>query len=311
MIFAANFRAMAAGNKKWIYLFILSLIWGSSFILIKKGLVGLSPLQVGAFRIIFAALFLILVGFRKIIKLKTSQWKWIIVSGFVGSFFPIFLFAFAETKISSGIASILNAVTPLMTLILGVMFFQDRLDSNKGIGVVVGLIGTAGLIFSNANFNGSENYLYSILGILAAICYGINVNLLKKYLSDIPAVAVTSGCFAVLLIPAFSILVWSGFFTENLSNIELQKSIGFIAILGVLGTGVAMILFNRLVQITNPVFTSSVTYTMPIVALAWGILDDEVFSLNQLFFAMLVIIGVLIVNRAKAISIRRKKKLVQ
>ncbi len=110
---------MAAGKTKWIYLFVLSLIWGSSFILIKKGLVGLSPLQVGAFRVIFAALFLILIGFKKIVKLKAAKWKWIIVSGFVGSFFPIFLFAFAETKISSGIASILNAVTPLMTLILG------------------------------------------------------------------------------------------------------------------------------------------------------------------------------------------------
>ena len=301
---------MIAGKIKWIYLLVLSLIWGSSFILIKKGLVGLSPLQVGAFRVIFAALFLLLVGFRKMINLKTSQWKWIIVSGFIGSFFPIFLFAFAETKISSGIASILNAVTPLMTLILGVLLFHDTMNRNKAIGVFVGLIGTSGLIFSNASFNGSENYLYSILGILAATCYALNVNLLKKYLNDIPAVTVTSGCFAVLLIPAFSILVWSGFFSENLSNIELQKSVGFIAILGVLGTGVAMILFNRLVQITNPVFTSSVTYTMPIIALGWGILDYEVFSLNQLFFALLVIIGVLIVNRAKAITIKRKKKLI-
>jgi len=296
---------MAAGKIKWIYLFVLSLIWGSSFILIKKGLVGLSPLQVGAFRVIFAALFLILVGFRKIMKLKASQWKWIIVSGFVGSFFPIFLFAFAETKISSGIASILNAVTPLMTLVLGVLFFQEKMNSNKAIGVFVGLIGTAGLIFSNASFNGSENYLYSILGVLAAVCYAVNVNLLKRYLNDVPAIAVTSGCFSVLLLPALFVLIWSGFFNENLSNIELQQSVGFIAILGILGTGVAMIMFNRLVQITNPVFTSSVTYTMPIIALGWGILDNEVFSLNQLFFAMLVIGGVLIVNRAKAISMKR------
>ena len=300
---------MAAEKIKWIYLFILSLIWGSSFILIKKGLVGLSPLQVGAFRVIFAALFLILVGFRKIINLKVWQWKWIVVSGFVGSFFPIFLFAFAETKISSGIASILNAVTPLMTLILGVLFFQYKINRNKAIGVFVGLLGTAGIILSNANFNGNENYLYALLGVLAAVCYGVNVNLLKRYLNDIPALAVTSGCFVVLLVPALLILIWSGFFNENLSNIELRQSVGFIAILGVLGTGVAMILFNRLVQITNPVFTSSVTYTMPVIALGWGILDEEVFSLNQLFFAMLVIAGVLIVNRAKAISIKRKKKL--
>ena len=309
MIFAANLKTMAAGKIKWIYLFILSLIWGSSFILIKKGLIGLSPLQVGAFRVIFAALFLILAGFKKIINLKVSQWKWIVVSGFVGSFFPIFLFSFAETKISSGIASILNALTPLMTLVLGVLFFQDKMNGNKAIGVFVGLIGTAGLILSNASFNGSENYLYSLLGVLAAVCYAVNVNLLKRYLNDISALAVTAGCFTVLLVPALLILVWSGFFNENLSNIQLQQSVGFIAILGVLGTGVAMIMFNRLVQITNPVFTSSVTYTMPIIALGWGILDDEVFSLNQLIFAMLVIAGVLMVNRAKVISIKRKRKL--
>ena len=144
---------------------------------------------------------------------------------------------------------------------------------------------------------------------MAAVCYAVNVNLLKRYLNDISALAVTAGCFTVLLVPALLILVWSGFFNENLSNIQLQQSVGFIAILGFLGTGVAMIMFNRLVQITNPVFTSSVTYTMPIIALGWGILDDEVFSLNQLIFAMLVIAGVLLVNRAKAISIKRRRKL--
>lgn len=301
---------MATGKIKWTYLLTLSIIWGSSFILIKKGLVGLSPLQVGAFRILFSALFLVIVGFKKLCTIKTSQWKWIVISGLMGSFFPIFLFSFAETKISSGVASILNALTPLMTLVLGVLFFQHKMNKNKTIGILLGLLGAVGLILSSVSINNNTgNYIYSILGVLAALCYGINVNIVKKYLSDVPAVAVTSGSFAVLIIPALLILSSTGFFTQDLSDGILQKSIGFVAILGMLGTGVAMILFNRLVQISNPVFTSSVTYLIPIIALSWGVLDGESFSGQQLLFAMLIVLGVLVVNRSKTVVGIKKKRI--
>ena len=144
---------MPLQKLKWIYLLLLSLVWGSSFILIKKGLIGLSATEVGSFRIIFAALFLILVGFKSLRKLSSSQWKWIVISGFLGSFFPVYFFAFAETEIDSAIASILNATTPILTLIFGVFFFRAVFTQNKLIGVGIGLLCAIGLIFSGDKIN--------------------------------------------------------------------------------------------------------------------------------------------------------------
>lgn len=293
-------------NLKWIFLIILSLVWGSSFILIKKSLVGLNALQVGSFRIIFAAIFLIIVGFRHLVKLDLRQWKWVIVSGFLGSFFPVYLFAFAETEIDSAIASILNATTPLMTLIFGVLFFRSVFTQNKIIGVVIGLIGTFGLILSGASVNPDQNYLYSLFVILAATCYAMNVNILKTRMSDISPLGIAAGNFSALLIPALLILYSTGFFEAEYSE-KVSLSIVFVGILGIVGTGIAMIIFNKLVQISDPVFTTSVTYTIPIVALGWGILDGEIFSIWQLFSALIILIGVFIVNRSKDLISKFRK----
>lgn len=297
---------MAAGKLKWIYLVFLSLVWGSSFILIKKSLVGLDAYQVGSFRIIFAAIFLIIVGFRRIMKLNARQWKWIVISGFLGSFFPVYLFSFAETEIDSAIASILNATTPLMTLIFGALFFRSVFSQNKIIGVVIGLLGTAGLILSGASVNPDQNYLYSLLVVLAASCYAFNVNILKTKMADISPLGIAAGNFASLLLPAVLILFFSGFFEQQITS-EIETSLIFVAILGIVGTGIAMIIFNKLVQISDPVFTTSVTYTIPIVALGWGILDGEIFSSWQLLSALVILVGVFIVNRSRNLIALKKK----
>lgn len=299
---------MGTGNLKWIYLIILSLVWGSSFILIKKALIGLTALQTGSFRIIFAAIFLILVGFRSICKLDKRQWKWIVISGFLGSFFPVYLFAFAETEIDSAIASILNATTPLLTLVFGALFFRAVFTQNKVTGVVIGLLGTAGLILSGANINPDQDYTFSLLVILAAACYAMNVNILKTRMSDISPLGIAAGNFSVLLIPALTILYYSGFFQLEEIQEEIGYSLIYVGILGVVGTGVAMIVFNKLVQISDPVFTTSVTYTIPVVALGWGVLDGEVFSIWQLISSLVILLGVLVVNRSKDIISRFKKQ---
>ena len=297
---------MESGKLKWIYLVFLSIVWGSSFILIKKSLIGLTALQVGSFRIIFAAIFLVLVGFRRIIRLDARQWKWIVISGFLGSFFPVYLFSFAETEIDSAIASILNATTPLMTLIFGALFFKTVFTQNKIIGVIIGLIGTGGLILSGASVNPDQNYLYSLLVVLAASCYAFNVNILKTKMSDITPLGIAAGNFLSLLIPAIVMLYFSGFFQQEMTS-KIEISLIYVAILGIVGTGIAMIIFNKLVQISDPVFTTSVTYTIPIVALGWGMLDGEVFSLWQLISAMIILLGVFIVNRAKNLLNRKKR----
>ncbi|MUP44761.1 DMT family transporter [Gramella sp. BOM4] len=299
---------MPAANLKWIYLVILSIVWGSSFILIKKALIGLSALQVGSFRIIFAAVFLLLVGARSLKSLTQSQWKWIVISGFLGSFFPVYLFAFAETEIDSAITSILNATTPLLTLIFGVLLFRSALTFNKTIGVVIGLLGTIGLIYSGASINPDQNYFYSFLVIMATACYAINVNILKTRMSDISPLGIATGNFSVLMLPAILILFLSGFFEEASLVSRLDFSMLSVSILGIVGTGVAMIIFNKLVQISDPVFTTSVTYTIPLVALVWGILDGEVFSFWQLISAFVILLGVFVVNRSREFVSRFRKQ---
>jgi drug/metabolite transporter (DMT)-like permease len=298
---------MPSKNLKWIYLILLSVVWGSSFILIKKGLVGLDPLQLGSFRVIFAALFLAVVGFKSLMKISGKQWKWIVISSFIGSFFPIYLFAYAETEIDSAIASILNATTPLMTLILGVLFFKIPFTQNKALGVIIGLAGTLGLIFSGAQVNPDQNYFYSGLVIIAAACYAINVNIIKRYMHDISALGITTGNFLVLLIPVIIVLLLTGFsFEDIVEDPVISTSVLYVMILGVIGTGIAMIIFNNLIQISDPVFSTSVTYTIPLVALGWGFLDGEVFSLLQLVSAAVILIGVFLVNRARNLYTRKK-----
>lgn len=286
---------------KWIYLGLLSLVWGSSFILIKKGLVGLTALQVGSLRVVFAALFLLVIGLKSLKQVKRHQWKWLAISGFFGTFFPAYLFAFAETEIDSAIVSILNSTTPLLSMVLGILIFQASFVKRKFFGVIVGLIGTTALILGGAAVNPDQNYWYSGLVILASLFYGFNANIIKRELQTIPALAITTGNFMMISVPALLVLAYTGFFSsEVLSTPELPLSLFFIAILGIVGTGAALIIFNKLIQISDPVFSTSVTYIVPIVAVGWGILDGEGFTLFQLFSGLIIILGVVIVNRTKS-----------
>ncbi|MDH7446078.1 DMT family transporter [Aquimarina sp. 2201CG14-23] len=287
-------------NVKWIYLAVLSVVWGSSFILIKKSLIGLTPMQLGALRTLFAAVFLFLVGYKSIKTIKKNEWKWVIISGFLGTFIPAFLFAFAETEIDSAIASILNSTTPLVTLILGTLIFSISFNKNQLLGVIVGLIGCLALIWEGASINPHQNYWYASLVLCASVCYAINVNIIKRYMQNISPMAIANGNFIVLVIPSLIVLYCSDFFkSEVMANPVVHTSLMYISILAVVGTGIAKVLFNKLVQISSPVFATSVTYTIPIVALAWGLLDGEEFSFYQVIAAGVIILGVYLANRNK------------
>lgn len=288
---------MSKKHLKWIYLCILALVWGSSFILIKKGLVGLTALQVGSLRTVFAALFLLVIGLRQLKHIKGKQWIWITFSGFFGTFFPAYLFSYAETEIDSAIVSILNSTTPLLSMVVGIALFEAAFVKRKFVGVMVGLIGTSALIWSGANVNPDQNYWYSLLVILASLFYGFNANVIKKHLQTLPALAITTGNFMVIALPALIVLATTGFFSaEVLTAPEATLSLFYVGILGVVGTGAALIIFNRLIQISDPVFSTSVTYLVPIVALGWGFWDGEKFTLIQLLSGVIIIVGVLIVN---------------
>jgi drug/metabolite transporter (DMT)-like permease len=270
---------------------VLSLIWGSSFILIKKGLIGLTAIQVGSLRIVFAAFFLLLIGFKSLSKIPKEKWKYIALTSMLGTFIPAFLFAIAQTEIDSSVSSILNSLTPLNTLILGAIAFGVNFQRRQLWGVIIGLIGSLLLVFNGAINHPEQNYYYAILVIIASICYAINVNLIKRYLSDLTPLSITTGNFLILVFPALVILYFSGF-TEVFYVEKVQRAIVFIIILGVVGTGIANILFFKLIQISSPVFATSVTYLIPVVAFFWGLLDNEMLTAIQFLGALVILVGV-------------------
>ena len=290
-------------EKKWIYLIALSLIWGSSFVLIKKSLLGLSPLQVGSLRIVFSSIIIFLIAFNRISNIPKNKWKWIAISAIIGTFFPAFLFAFAETQIDSAVASILNSLVPMNTVLIGFAVFKISTTKTQSLGVLIGFIGTCTLIISGAELNPDQNYLYSGLVIICSVLYAINVNLIKKYLFDVNAVSIAAGQFVVIFIPSIIVLYYSGFFNlEFTDNDLLYDSLTYVLLLSFFGTAMAKILFNRLIQISSPVFASSVTYSMLIVSVIWGVLDGELFNFYQAVATILIIIGVYLSNKKKPID---------
>ena len=288
-------------NIKWIYLLILSIIWGSSFILIKKSLLGLTAYQLGALRTIITGLILLTFGFNKLKTIPKSKWKWLLLSGLLGSFIPAFFFAIAETEIDSAVASILNSLVPLNTILFGFAVFKITSTKRQVSGVIIGFIGTAILILKGSELNPNQNYIYAGFVIASTIMYAANVNIIKRYLQDIKPLAIAAGNYAFIVIPALIILVFSDFFTpKTIENPAFINAFIYVTILSVFGTAIAKVLFFKLVQISTPVFASSVTYIMPIVALIWGIIDGESFSFIQGLAALLILVGVYLSHNRKA-----------
>ncbi len=288
--------------NKWFYLIALSLIWGSSFILIKKALVGLEASQLGSLRIIFSSIFIFLIAWRNIFSIKKIEWKWITISAFLGSFFPAFLFAFAEKEIDSSVASIINSIVPLNTLILGMIIFKIESTKRQIIGVLVGFFGTYLLISSGLKLNPDQNYNYAGLVILCSFLYALNVNIIKKYLQHLSALTITVGHFTAIILPAVLVFLFSDFEFSSLEKDEVKTSIFYVFILALFGTALAKIIFNKLIKISSPVFASSVTYSMLIVSIFWGIVDGEKFSINQLIATLIIVFGVILTNKKAKIK---------
>ena len=283
-------------NLKWIYLLILSFVWGSSYILIKKALIGLSPLQVGSLRTIISTVLLLAIGYSSLKSIPKDKWKWILITGLV-SFIPPFLFAYAQTEIDSALAAILNSLTPLATLLIGVGFYRFKIDSKQISGVIIGLIGSVLLMYQGSVINPDQNLLYVFFIIFASILYALQVNLLKVHLQDVSAVAITVGNFIFIFPLAVVIFFMSDYKQIDISNKDVKVALFCLIILSIVGTVFAKILFNKFVQIASPVFASSVTYILPIVALFWGLLDGEIFTLNQLLATLIILIGVYLANK--------------
>lgn len=288
--------------NKWFYLIALSLIWGSSFILIKKALIGLEASQLGSLRIIFSSVFIFFIAWKKIFTIKKNEWKWITLSAFLGSFFPAFLFAFAEKEIDSSVASIINSIVPLNTLILGMIIFKIQSTKRQIVGVLLGFFGTYLLISSGLQLNPDQNYNYAGLVILCSFLYALNVNIIKKYLQHLSALTITVGHFTAIIIPAVLVFLFSDFDFYSLEKEEVKISIFYVFILALFGTALAKIIFNKLIKISSPVFASSVTYSMLIVSIFWGIVDGEKFSIYQLIATFIIVFGVILTNKKSKIK---------
>ncbi len=285
--------------RKWGTLIILSIIWGSSYILIKKGLTGLTPVQLGSLRVIITTLLIAPIGYNKIKHIPKNKMKWVAISAFVGSFFPAYLFAFAETEISSSVTAVMVSLTPLFTLLISVIIFGEELLKKQVIGVIIGFLGIIVLI-NNELLSSSFNILYVMFIVLAAFCYAVNANLLKYKLPNIPALGIVFMSFLFMFIPAFIVLFFSDFpFSDFTSNTLILESIVYIVILALFGTAIAKVLYIKLLAISTPVFSVSTTYLMPVVAIFWGLLDGEDFKLIQFVGTSIILIGVYLVTKKK------------
>ncbi len=287
-------------QNKWLYLFLLSFIWGSSYILIKRGLVGLTPIQLGSVRIVFSTIFLLILGYRSLKGLTRDEWKWLAITGFLGTFFPSFFFAFAQQYIDSAVAAIMNSLTPIFTLLVGIAFFTTKILGRQYVGVLLGFVGSVGLIWGGTQIHADQPLGYVLLIMCASMCYAINIYFLKYKLANVSPMAMTLGNFIAILPPAVLLLLFSDFFSiEQLKTHELQTSLGYIALLAFFGTAIAKVMFNRFVKMASAIFASSVTYTLPVVALFWGTLDGENINSFQLMATAVILIGVSLAHRPK------------
>lgn len=288
---------MENNNTKWYLLAFLGCVWGSSFILMQLGLKGVNSIQMGSLRILFAGLFLIIVGFKEIPKIPLHKWKYIAITSLFGTFLPVYLFALALSKIDGSVSSILNSLTPLNTLVVGLLFFGTTVQRRQVFGVIIGFLGCLLLVLFGDGDNTTENYYYALLILLASLFYGINVNLIKKYLSDLKPLTISTGNFIIMFIPALLVLFFSGFF-EIASEGKVLTSLTYIAILGIVGTGLSNILFFKLIQLSSPVFAASVTYIIPVVAIFLGyFFMNESLNLFQVVGASIVLLGVYFSSR--------------
>jgi len=282
----------------WIIFIVLCLIWGSSFELMKLGMFEnhdfskpiLTPYEVAAIRMLSAGVIMIPFAIKAIKNLPKDVLTYVVLSGLLGSFFPAFLFCIAETKIGGGIAGSLNSLTPLFVILVGAVFFQLVVSTQKIIGVLIGLVGSAILIYANTKGQHINDSLYIVFVIIATVLYGLNVNMVIKKLTGVPSTQIAAIAFSSLIIPSLVILFFTGYFSLPLTESKFIIATTAASVLGILGTALASILFYMLMKRAGGIFASTVTYGIPFVAIAWGMINHEHITLLH-FMGLIVILG--------------------
>jgi drug/metabolite transporter (DMT)-like permease len=281
----------------WGLLILLTLVWGSSFILIKKGLTVFSASQVSAIRILSASIFMIPFALSWIKKVSKKYYLLIFVSGFIGSLIPAFLFAIAQTKLDSAITGMVNSMTPVFVIIIGAIVYKQRITTVMTFGLMLAFSGTILLMYYGSDENHKIN-LFALFVVAATILYGINVNILKFSLSDLNPIAISSiSIFMVGPFAAVQLFLFTDFTDRMSLGGKAFLALGYLSVLGVVGTSLALMLFNKLIKLKTPLFASSVTYLIPIIAVFWGIIDGEKLTIMHYVCMGVIIGGVYLANK--------------
>jgi drug/metabolite transporter (DMT)-like permease len=304
---------MKSETKSWLTLVLLACIWGSSFILMKRGMQTLagepifSDMQVGALRMFFAGTILLPFSLRALFKIKKRRdLLFLFIVGFCGNFVPAFLFTYAETSISSGYAGMLNSFTPIFTVLIGFSVFKVRLNSTQIIGLTIGTIGMILLMYSGHLGENNGGLIHVLAIVLATFLYAISLNTIKHKLSHFTAVEITSVALLLVLLPALIANGVFGTMQTIKTNEHALEGLGYIFLLGTVGTAFAVIVFNQIIAMRDALFASSVTYFIPIVAVFIGFGFKESINFAQIGSMLIVLLGVFFVNYWPQLKLKRK-----
>ncbi|MFY0643110.1 MAG: DMT family transporter [Bacteroidia bacterium] len=262
----------------------------------KEGLKAYDQWQLAALRITIAGLFLLPFIRWRNVKIPRKDFKIFALSGLLGNTIPAFLFTIAQTKLSSSMSGALNSLTPIFVLIVGLVFMGVSFNRYKLYGVILGLTGALTLIFSQGFIITDNEMGHSIYVVIAALCYGTNVNIIKYKLGHYPPFLVAALPLAMMAVITTVILLFIGL-PSNALSVEIWRPSIAVVVLAVFGTSLSLIWFNKLIQATNAVFASSVTYLIPIVALFWGLIDGEKINLIQIIGLAIILLAIWIVNK--------------
>lgn len=280
----------------WVLFGVLAVIWGSSFILMKLSREVLTGYQIGALRIFSAGAIFFPFAVFHLRKIPSKKIPIVILSGLLGNFFPSFLFAIAIEKVDSALEGILNSLTPLFVVVIGILFFKMKVRNKKIAGVLIGFVGLLLLGFSQG-FSAS-NYGYALLVVLATVLYGLNVNVVSHYLKGIDPFKMATVSLAAVSIPAFFVLLQTEVFYIVKYDDGAREALLAAILLGVMGSAAATALFYLLIKRAGPLFASLVTYAIPVVAIFWGVFLNENIGLFQVFCLGIILTGVYLGNRS-------------
>jgi len=296
---------MKTDREKWILLVFLSIIWGSSFILIKKSLDHFSPYQVGALRVLIAGIILMPIAISKYKLFPKKHLKWLLLAAFTGNFIPMFLFPIAETEVSSSIAGIVNSMMPIFVIIVGALIWKFETTKRQITGTLISFTGVCLLAFGGNAESGTFKLIPILLLLLATLCYAVSTTTVKSKLMEVSSTVLSAFVFSfVLFLPSLIALTFTGFFSTFSFDEDHLTGLMFVSLLSIFGTGLAMMMNYRLLKVSSPLFASTVTLLMPIVAIIWGFLDGEKLSVLQFAGAGIVITG-LIFLRSKPNLIKK------